>query len=467
MLKKIFCIVLVIFMTLGISACSETNNKTEDITESNVEVKKIPDYPKQEFGLSGYWAPYELTEESLQLYKDVGFNTLLMINHSLDNTSEDQFYLGSERTMKALELCRKMDLKAILNYNDWKAEQVEGAGYNGETPFSTYDLYGEYKDIITGIHIVDEPKDFHIPIYGKESLIEDFKKVYPNADYIVNLIPIGGAVPYGFESYDAMLELYDDIFMSKFETPYISVDLYPFHTVSTTAKSVLVSNHHGIAKKAKETGARTTFIMQAATGIEFEAELTEGDMRYQINTALAFGTDNLQYYCYSVPKGRDYNYCILNADNTPSKLYYDVQKINRELQGFASAYLAYDWDQTIGVSGTEDQTFYIGEIEYDDDFKQTKFEKAKYYVASQGTQDLIISRFESEQYGEAYMFTNFSELRDKTNTAQITFKDCKEVAIYGGAGFDGEPKIVNLNQNGSLTLDLTYGDGVFIVPITA
>ena len=109
-------------MTLGISACSETNNKTEDITESNVEVKKIPDYPKQEFGLSGYWAPYELTEESLQLYKDVGFNTLLMINHSLDNTSEDQFYLGSERTMKALELCRKMDLKAILNYNDWKAE---------------------------------------------------------------------------------------------------------------------------------------------------------------------------------------------------------------------------------------------------------------------------------------------------------------------------------------------------------
>ena len=453
-------------MTLGIAACSETESKTESAIENNVESKKIPDYPKQEFGLSGYWAPYEISEESLQQYKDVGFNTLLMINHSLDNTSEYQFYLGSERTMKALELCKKTGLKAIINYNEWKAEQIEGEGYTGDTPFSTYDLYGEYKDIITGVHIVDEPKDFHIPIYGRESLIEDFKKVYPNTDYMVNLIPIHGARSYGFESYEAMLDLYDEVFMSKFETPCISVDLYPFHVKVPEAKSFLVRNHNGIAKKAKEAGARTTFILQAATGVEFEPELTEGDMRYQVNAALAFGTDNLQYYCYSVPMGREYNYCILNSDNTPSKLYYDVQKINRELQSFASVYLAYDWDKAIGVSGTEDQTFYIYEIEFED-FGKAKFENSKHYVSSQGTQDLIISRFTSEEYGEAYMFANFSELRDKTNKAQITFKDCKEVAIYGGAGFDGEPKIVALDKNGTLTLDLTYGDGVFIVPIAA
>ena len=35
--------------------------------------------------------------------------------------------------MKALEICKKLGLKAILNYNDWKAEQCEGEDYNGET----------------------------------------------------------------------------------------------------------------------------------------------------------------------------------------------------------------------------------------------------------------------------------------------------------------------------------------------
>ncbi len=184
-----------------------------------------------------------------------------------------------------------------------------------------------------------------------------------------------------------------------------------------------------------------------------------------MHLALAFGADNLQYYCYSLPKGREYNYCILNRDDTPSDLYYYVQKINNEIQSYASAYQAYDWDETIGVSGTDDQTFFIGVIEYDENFRQAKFEETKHYVSAQGTQDLVISRFESEKYGEAYMFANFSELRDKTNKTEIIFKDCKEVAIYGGKDFNGTPKIVKLDDNGGFKLDLAYGDGVFVTPI--
>lgn len=459
MLKKIICIVLVMFMTIGLASCGE--NKTD-----SVEIKKVPDYEKNEFGIMGFWAPYDISEEGLKKYQDAGFNTLLMVNHSLDRTSENQFYLGSERTMTALENCKKLGLKAVLNYNDWIAVSVEDdENYYSETPFSQHDYYGEYKDIITGIHIVDEPKNTHFPIYSDETLINDFKKTYPNADYIVNLIPIHGAEPYGFDSFDAMLDLYDEKFMSHFDTPYISVDLYPFHKKVPEAKSMLVRNHNGIAKKAKETGARTTFILQASTGVEFEDSLTEGDIRYQVHSALSFGADNLQYYCYSVPVGRDYNSCILNADNTPSDIYYYVQKINNEIQSYASVYLAYDWDKAIGVSGSEDSTFYISDIEYDDNLEKAKFENAKHYVDAQGTQDLIISRFTSEKYGEAYMITNFSELRDKVNQTQITFKDCNEVAIYGGADYSGEPKIAELDENGVLKFQFAYGEGVFIVPI--
>ena len=69
-----------------------------------------------------------------------------MINHSGERNSEEQFYLGSKRTMKALELCKKLGLKAVINYDDWIAQTSEeqGTEYYGETPFSKHDVYGEY-----------------------------------------------------------------------------------------------------------------------------------------------------------------------------------------------------------------------------------------------------------------------------------------------------------------------------------
>lgn len=451
MLKRFLAIVLVLVMVLSLTACGEKN--------------KLPEYETQELGISGFWAPYEISEESFQMYKDAGFNTLAMINHALGNTSEEQFYLGSERTMKALEMCKKVGLKAILNYNDWKAEQVEGEGYNGETPFSTYDLYGDYKDIISGIHICDEPKqDPHFAIYGNETLINDFKKVYPDADYIVNLIPIYGAIYYGFNSNQDMLDIYGEKFMSHFDNPYISVDIYPFHTQVEDADLYLATNHEMIAEKAKEYDAEKTFILQASTGFEFEEDLSEGDMRWQVYVALAYGADNLQYYCYSVPKSRVYNYCILNADDTPSKLYDYVKEINNEIQSFASAFLAYDWDESIGIVGTEDTTFRLSEQSYDENFDYKQFKDVTHYVSATASHDLLISQFTSDKYGEAYMLVNYAD-RSDTNTVTATFKDCGAVAIYGGKGYEGTPKIVELDKEGKFTLELAYGDGVFVVPL--
>ena len=150
MFKKVFSLLMVSVMAFSIVGCSEDGAKED--AKKKYTLDSLPKYESQDFEISGFWAPYDISEEGLKFYKDAGFNTLAMINHSLGNTSEEQFYLGSKRTMTALENCKKVGLNAILNYNDWKAEQCEGEDYNGETPFSKYDLYGEYKDIITSSH---------------------------------------------------------------------------------------------------------------------------------------------------------------------------------------------------------------------------------------------------------------------------------------------------------------------------
>lgn len=499
MLKRALAIVLVLTMAFSLTACDINLSKSK---ENQKQEEALPEYEQKQFELSGFWAPYELTEESFKQYKDVGFTHFAMINHSLSKTSENQFYLGSERTKKALELCRKTGLNAILNYNDWVATWSENdPDYNGDTPFSKYDLYGEYKDIITGIHIVDEPYlkrpdgSSHFETYGNTTLIEDFKKVYPNAEFIVNLIPFTAYATRGFDSYDQMMELVEETFMEPFDNPYVSVDVYPFHQGSTMDDGTLLINYQYIANSAKKYGIKPAYILQSSVGgtvkvqnpdeevkKEFEMELSESDLRWEVYNALAYGADTLQYYCYAVPTTFDedgnvveymYDNCILNHDGTPSDVYYSLQKIHKEIQSYASVILNYDWEKTIGVSGTDDQTFRVSSIEEalneNGEFEKLKLDDAKHYVTAQGTLDMIVSHFTSEKYGEAYMFLNWAERNEEDNVLKnvvtATFKDCTQVAVYGGIGFDGTPKIVDLDEDGKTTIELEYGEGVFVTPI--
>ena len=295
-------------------------------------------------------------------------------------------------------------------------------------------------------------------------LIADFKKVYPNTKYMINLIPETAITSRDYVDYPEMLEHYGNNIMSKFETPYICVDCYLYSNWDMVGKNIL-NNYNQIANTAKKYNAETTFILQSSAGNEFLDTLCEADIRQQAYLAIAFGTDNIQYYCYSVPIGQAYDYCILNPDGTPSVIYDGVKKVNSEIQSFASAILAYDWQQSIGVSGSVDQTFRVCSIEYDLDLNPVNLEDTKHYVSAKGTQDLVVSRFESEEHGEAYMLVNFAENNGKSNSVNATFKDCGAVAIYGGEEYNGTPEIITLDENGNFAVDLAYGEGIFVVPL--
>ena len=463
MLKKVLSIVLVTLLALSVSGC---DNKRR--------VGKLPDYPEQSFEISGFWAPYEITEESFKQYKDAGFTTLAMINHSLEKNSENQFYLGSKRTMKALELCRKTGLNAILQYGDWIATWSEGdPEYYSETPFSQYDLYDDYKDIITGISIVDEPsKEHYDGRYDSKAMMDDFKKVYPDAYYIVNLSPkhAGGAY-WDFANYDELVNTYEEKIMTHFDNKFISVDCYPFCNEENREyprRTDWLLGHEIIANLGKKHDAYKTAIIQSSVTNEFAKELTEGDMRLQVNVALAFGFDHIQYYCYEVPKSfaedgtvtNMYEHCILNQDSTPNEIYYWIQDIHKEIQSYSSVILAYDWDSIIarnhvGFSGTADMATLLNR----------DFENAKHFENAIASTDVAISRFTSEKYGEAYMFVNYALKGSNNNVVTATFKDCTKLAVYGGNGFDGTPQIVELDEENKYRFELEYGEGVFVTPI--
>ncbi len=458
MFKKIFTLALVLIMTIGIVGCGEKN--------------KLPEFESHEFEISAFWAPYDISEKGLQQYKDAGFNTLAMVNHSLERTSEGQFYLGSKRTMTALENCKKVGLKAILNYNDWIAVASENnEEYYSETPFSQYDLYGDYKDIIVGIHIVDEPKQHHIDEYSKKAFIDDFKKTYPNAKYVVNLIPeYATASAYDFDTYEDMWDIYNEKILSQFETNRMSsLDFYYFYARDNGKRKMgIMKNFDLFANFAKKNNTSQTFIMQSSVTNEFDSTLSEGDIRLQANMAMAFGADAMQYYCYSVPFGTNedgekeytYDYCIMTQDDKPSDVYNHVKKVNAEAQALAPAILSYKWQEATALPGIAN-VMEVGEYY---DMSEGKFEKTKHFGSVQGTQNVVMSRFTSEIHGEAYMLVNFAE-RELDNKVDLVMKECTALAIYGGKDYNGTPEIITLDETGKCKLELTYGEGVFIVPL--
>lgn len=457
MLKKILCVIMV--MCLSVCTLSSCKQDPAD---------KLPQYEAQEFEICGLWAPRQMTEEAFQQYKDAGFNIFSFTNHDeLPRTSETQYYLGSKRTMEALEICKKIGIDVYIAYGDsWFNRDNEGDEYFDGTPFSKHDLYGEYKDIIKGVHIKDEPNKETMEYLTNDTLIKDFQKVYPNTKYMVNLIPETAITSRNYENYTEMLEHYGEGIMSKFDNPYICVDCYLYSNWDFAEKNI-VNNYNQIAKTAKKYGAETTFILQSSTGNEFLDTLSEADMRQQAYLAIAFGADNLQYYCYSVPEGMDPQYinCMLERDNkTPSQLYYDVKTVNAEIQKFASAVLAYDWQESLGFSGNKDTTYRVANIEFDENFQLITFDNPKHYVSADSSHDMVVSRFESEEYGEAYMFVNFARA-GSNNAIESVFKDCSALAVYGGAGYSGTPTIVELGENGEYNFELEYGEGIFIVPI--
>ena len=483
MLKKVLALILACAMCCAVVGCAESTDKKDDTT-STADKKEpytqtnLPKYENQEFELCGLWAPHDITEEAFMLYKDAGFNVCSFTNHDEQpRNSQTQYYIGSERTMEALKICKKVGLDVYIAYGaSWFNRANEGDEYFDNKPFSTFDYYGEYKDIIKGVHINDEPNKETMTKLSNPDLIEDFKKVFPNTKYMINLIPETAIASRDYVDYPEMLEHYSKDIMSKFDTPYICVDCYLCSNWNVVGLNIL-NNYNQIAQTAKKYNAETSFILQSSTGNEFWDEVGESDMRLQAYLAIAFGADNLQYYCYSVPttynsEGTEiqsylYNNCMLNRDRTPSQLYYDVKKVNAEIQSFAPAVLAYDWQQSIGISGIEKQTYRVSAIELDENWEKVEMKDAKHYVEAFGTQDLVVSRFDSEEHGEAYMFVNFGDVPEDINKVEATFKDCKALAIYGGAGFTGEPKIVELDEKGSCVLEFAYGDGAFIVPLAA
>ncbi len=444
-----------IAILLGLTACG---SGCKEVTPT------VKSYPAQAFVTRGFWLPDEIDEEAFALYKGAGLNTVEFINHNGEKTSEKQYYLGSERTKRALELCKGTNLKAYISYGRWKAEACGETGFADNKAFSRFDLYEEYRDIITGVHIEDEPNATEMEEIGNDTLTADYRSVY-SVPYVCNLYPsYANMSSIGYSSYEAYLEDYGQKVLADFsENRYISVDYYPFGKTAGREGGWLKC-YEQVAETAKVYDAQLECYIQTAVGTEFSGTLTETDIRLQVNAALCYGAQGYSYYCYSVPYGDMYEKCLLGQDGKPTELYDYAKTVNEEAQSMASAMRAFSWTKTLGITDISDGN---GSVSISM-MKKGDYSDRKYLSNVSTKGDILIGCFdgatELTKGDEGYMLVNFCLQDLATQSVTLTLKnDVEYVAVYGG--IDKQNASVIKAEKGKITLNIKAGEGLFIVPL--
>ena len=236
----------------------------------------------------------------------------------------------------------------------------------------------------------------------------------------------------------------------------ISVDFYPRDKNSGKLRNDWIMCYEKIANLAKKYNAFTHFYIDSAQAGDLYDVKSEQDLRLQMNVGLAFGGEAFSYYCYSVPPGWNYNYCLLNPDGTPSPFYFGAQKVNAEAQSFAKEYLAFDWVKTVAVYEGEEP------IEYGLMRLQENLDDRKYVQDISANGDVLVGCFEEQGY-EAYMLVSYVNPDEQGEVdITLTLQDKNALLVYTGNKKTNGQRIEA--ADGKVKLTIPYGYAIFVIP---
>lgn len=236
-----------------------------------------------------------------QEYKDAGFNTLFVV------PSPD-----------ALTLASSLGLNAIIYYPDV---------FNGSNPEGIANLYKNYPAMV-GYYLADEPMQNDFPRLA--DIVNRLKAVDPKHYSYINLLPIGATSGI---SYDQYLNAYTTIV----PTDYISYDLYPITSDTNGTLHVNSEFYHNleiVSAKAKASGR--TFWTHILSSPHYSYPIpTLSQLRFQAFSALAYGSQMLQYFTYNTGNDRYFNSAPIDENGNKTPIYYLVKQVNSEIQALA------------------------------------------------------------------------------------------------------------------------------------
>jgi len=196
-----------------------------------------------------------------------------------------------------------------------------------------------------GLYLKDEPHSYLFKSFGQ--IYRSVKRVCPTAFVYCNLLPLDTLrwmderYPQGGDLFERRSK-YLNLFLDETGADYIMYDDYPFCYAKENKIYYLrcLQNAAGICRDRKVTFnfVAQSFSMKIGNS-DYYWVPNEQEMRYQLNLLLGFGIKELGFFTYMTHGNNDLgeNFpndgAMLTRDGKRTQLYYDTQKVLKELWG--------------------------------------------------------------------------------------------------------------------------------------
>lgn len=356
------------------------------------------------------------------------------------------------------ELADKYGIKILVGTGnltcDWTDVQYNVGGKSFVEYWSTtYESFA-------GVIVYDEPTAATLSeMQAIHDKIKTFVTKYQTVcdlPWYLNLNPIyaNSATQLGGLTYEAYVEMFADVLYKPTDgTGTVWCDIYPLYTSGVLHEQWL-RNLEILRTEADEAGVDLQLYIQS---IDWDTHrvTTEADLRFQSYVSLAYGATGITYFTYQTPywtNAYQSSTGLIDKDGNPTVTYTAAQKVNGELSKLDGIYLGFDWKAVIASGSCAN-------------FTNCQNMKTSYGALKsvQSTQNAIVGCFENGKGVEGYMVVNFTDPQSALeNTVTLTFDGTVKKALVYIDGVETEVAV----ENGTLTLKLDAGEGVFVVPLT-
>lgn len=346
-----------------------------------------------------------------------------------------------------------------------------------ETPDYFNRLRGEdiltLQELVSGFYMCDEPsiREYgkHMTITELETIVEWFNTNGGDAFFHVNLLQsYGVAITEAGTNYIDFASYVDyyinNVLKNVNGRVSLSTDYYPLAQTTNGVNYIkegylsdlfLIAN---LSKTLKDEGydVFSSYCIQlfkdsSANGLALREIFNVGDIRLQMNVALALGATSFEYYPYCDISG-DGSGILYDQGNV---LYHEntrtfVSTVNAETATLIDALSDFSWNGAKFVSkGTNTVS----------DITSSQLESFEWLDSFSSTKDAIVSEFSGENGVFAYMAVNYVEPTASDVNNDVTFDfGCATQALVI---INGEQEIVDLTDN-SYSVTLGAGESVFI-----
>lgn len=509
-MKKIISLALAGLLTFTVgTACNNTSSGgTFDI--SNIE---IPEYHSDDWiDITAYAGPSTppkggavdtFTQYHFNKVAEAGFTKILALYEGNGPLGEGNVYQriknrsakAEDVAVKALEYCDNINEQKAANgdkhklkyyVRDWTFygldREMEKLGleasrenmktvvdtmFSKENPYIYYDSYG-------GNFTYDEPTYVEVEkiAWQVEFFYEALKAAGATGEAMVNLYPAyvtGPSLSQGSDEYITYNKYIDRYFeLVAPQIGYISFDFYPFLGNQYTGSSLKAQHLYSLelvaqkCKEAREAGnpiEMRTFIQTVGDFTGLRSMDNIGDLRFQIYSALAFGSREIKYYKYidELESGNPSDWALLSYMTGNYTWLYDCAKtVNNEVHQIEDALLNFEWE---GVM------YNNANVMYDNQNFANLLNPAESHPRIGGfksTEDALLTFFKDADNNDAFMLVNYTDpYFHLNNDVTLKFNNAKALLMYRM----GQRVIVPLNTDGTYTFKLYPGEGRFIIPL--